>query len=271
MEKKIIMETNNLFSLENKNILLTGATGHLGTSIAWTLARVGANVLINSKTKKKCEELVKKIKEKNLKAELADFDITNKNDIENYAKSISNLAIHCLINNAYTGKSGTIKSSDSKSYLESYNVGLISVHNLTSKLLKNLKLAVKKSGDASVINIASMYGLVTPDLRIYDTPKKSSPPFYGATKAALIHWTKYAASEFGKENIRFNSISPGAFPSRLSKKKSPNLIKRLNYKIPLGRIGKPIEVVGSVILLASKAGSYINGSNICIDGGFTSQ
>ncbi len=264
------MDNNKLFSLENKNILLTGATGHLGTNIAWALAQSGANVLINSKTKKKCIELVEKIKKKNLKAELAYFDIANNKKILNYVNSISNLAIDCLVNNAYAGKSGTIKSSNSNNYLESYNVGLIGVHNLTSKLLKNLRLAVKNSGDASVINIASMYGLVAPDLRIYDNPKKSNSPFYGATKAALIQWTRYAASEFGKEKIRFNSISPGAFPSSLSQKKSPNLIKKLNYKIPLGRIGEPIEVVGSVILLASKAGSYINGSNICIDGGYTS-
>jgi NAD(P)-dependent dehydrogenase (short-subunit alcohol dehydrogenase family) len=259
----------NLFSLKGKNIFLTGATGHLGKPIAWELARAGACVFINSRSEKKCLNLVNEIKSKNLKAETAAFDITDKNAISNFAQTRSNLPIDCLINNAYAGTSGTIKSSDSKSYIESYDVSVVSAHNLTTQLLKNLRLAVKKSGDASIINIASMYGLVSPDLRIYRSSKNSNPPFYGAAKAALLQWTKYAACEFGSEKIRFNAISPGAFPSPSVQKKTPDLIKNLNNKIPLGRIGQPRELTGIVVMLASKAGSYITGANICLDGGLT--
>tara|TARA_E500000331_G_scaffold282840_1_gene276577 strand:- start:47 stop:862 length:816 start_codon:yes stop_codon:yes gene_type:complete len=269
VEKKLIMNINNLFSLKNKNVLLTGATGHLGTSLAWGLADAGACVYINSRSKKKCLDLVNKIKDKNLKAESAVFDITNKKLISKFAKLIKNLPLDCIINNAYSGASGTIKSSDNKSYIESYNVSVVSAHNLINGLINNLRYAVKISGDASFINIASMYGLVSPDLRIYGSPKDSNPPFYGAAKAALLQWTRYAACEFASEKIRFNSISPGAFPSLISKKKHQYLIKKLNYKIPLGRIGQPQELIGAVVLLSAKSGSYITGSNITLDGGLT--
>lgn len=257
------------FSLKGKNVLLTGATGHLGQPLALGLAEAGANVLVNSKSKKNCVSLVNKIKSKNLKAELANFDITDLKAISKYVKYISKIPIDCLINNAYAGIGGTIQSSNPESYLTSYNISIVSVHNLTTKLLNNFRLAVNKSGDACIINIASMYGIVSPDLRLYESPEGSNPPFYGAAKAALLQWTKYAACEFGSENIRVNAISPGAFPSTFVQKNSPELIKKLNNKIPLGRIGKPTEITGIVVMLASRAGSYITGTNITLDGGFT--
>lgn len=263
------MNKKNLFSLIGKNILLTGATGHLGKPIALELAQAGANVLINSRTKKNCLELVNSIKSKNLKAEIAAFDVTDKSSILKFANKRSDLPIDCLINNAYSGEGGTIESSNSKSYLKSYNLSVISAHNLTSSLLKNFRLAVKKSGDASIINIASMYGLVSPDLSLYRSAKTSNPPFYGTAKAALLQWTKYAACEFGSEKIRVNAISPGAFPSILVQKKSPSLLKKLNNKIPLGRIGQPKEITGLVVMLASDAATYITGANITLDGGWT--
>lgn len=210
-----------------------------------------------------------KIRSKNFKAEMASFDVTSKKAIEKFIKPKTSLPIDCIINNAYSGVGGIVKTSDHKSYIKSYNISVVSAHNLTVGLIKNLRNAVKKSGDASVINIASMYGLISPDLRIYGSIKGSNPPFYGAAKAALLQWTRYAACEFGSEKIRFNAISPGAFPSSSVQKKTPNLIKKLNYKIPMNRIGQPSELTGVVIMLVSKAASYINGANICVDGGMT--
>lgn len=261
---------NNLFSLNKKNILITGATGFLGKPIALTLAQAGANVLVNSRSKSDCDKLVNLINKKNLRSQPASFDITNKNAISKFASSISKMPIHGIINNAYNGKGGTIETSDSESYFSSYDLSVVSAHNLTLELLNNLRMAVKKSGDASIINIASMYGLISPDPRIYISFKNTNPPFYGVSKAALIHWTKYAACEFGHEKIRFNAISPGAFPSTYIKKKSPQFINKLNKKIPLGRVGRPNEITGIVLMLASKASTYLTGENIVVDGGWTS-
>lgn len=263
------LKFNEMFGLYNKNILLTGATGHLGKSIALALASAGANVIVNSRSEEKCSLIVNELRYKGLKAESAVFDVTDKEAISNYFSEKRDFPLHCLINNAYLGGAGTIKSSESIDYLASYNLILVSTHNLMRHALGNLRRAVENSGDASVINIASMYGQVSPDLRIYSSEKKSNPPFYGAAKAALLQWTRYAACEFGPEKIRINAISPGAFPSISVQNESPEFIEKLNGKIPLGRIGQAQELTGVVIMLASQAASYITGTNISVDGGWT--
>ena len=205
-----------------------------------------------------------------LLAEKAVFDVTNQSEIDKFFVKRASKPLHCLINNAYSGAGGTIEHSSAEAYTKSFDVGLTSAHRLIIASLSGLRSSVKEIGDASVNNIASMYGMVSPELRIYDTPESSNPPFYGATKAALIQWTRYAACEFGTEGIRVNSISPGAFPSQSAQEKAPDFIERLTRKIPMGRIGKAEEVCGSVIFLASMASSYVNGANIAVDGGWTS-
>jgi len=257
------------FSLSDRTVLLTGATGYLGISMAWSLAKSGATVLINSRSEENSERLVQELQRANLLAEKAVFDVTNQSEIDQFFIKRKNQPLHCLINNAYSGSGGTIECSSAEAYTKSFDLGLTSAHRLIVASLSGLRSSVKNIGDASVINIASMYGMVSPELQIYETAEGSNPPFYGATKAALIQWTRYAACEFGPEGIRVNSISPGAFPSLSVQEKDTNFIKRLERKIPLGRIGQAEEVCGAVVFLASKASVYVNGANIAVDGGWT--
>jgi NAD(P)-dependent dehydrogenase (short-subunit alcohol dehydrogenase family) len=263
------MSNLDKFSLSGRNILLTGASGYLGTAMAWSLAECGAKVLINSRSDTNSENLVHDLRTAGLLAEKAVFDVTNQSDIDQFFIKRGNEPLHCLINNAYGGSGGTIECSSAEAYKTSFDVVLTSAHRLLVACLSGLRSSVKEIGDASVINIASMYGMVSPQLRIYETAEVSNPPFYGAAKAALIQWTRYAACEFGYEGIRVNSISPGAFPSQSVQEKDPDFINRLERKIPMGRIGQAEEVCGSVIFLASKASSYVNGANIAVDGGWT--
>lgn len=259
----------NIFSMAGKNVLVTGATGHLGKSIVWALAAAGANVLVNSRDSLRCDDLVRLIRAKGLLAESASFDVNNEEAVTEFF-SQQNLILSCLINNAYSGEAGTIESSNLNSYRSSYEIALVSAHSLLVRALPVLRESVKTHGDASVINIASMYGLVSPDLRVYDSPENSNPPFYGAAKAALIQWTRYAACEFGPEGIRVNAISPGPFPSQKVQTETPGFVSKLVTKVPLGRIGDPNELGGPVVFLASKASSFVNGANISVDGGWTS-
>jgi NAD(P)-dependent dehydrogenase (short-subunit alcohol dehydrogenase family) len=149
-------------------------------------------------------------------------------------------------------------------------MSVIGAHNVFINALPALRRAVKSRGHASVINVASMYGVVSPDLSVYKTPESSNPPFYGAAKAALIQWTRYAACEYGRENIRFNSVSPGPFPSAQVQADAPDFVRTLSQKVPLGRVGQPGELVGIMVFLASSASSFITGANIPVDGGWTS-
>ena len=114
-----------------------------------------------------------------------------------------------------------------------------------------------------------MYGLVSPKPENYKNfNKMSNPPYYGAVKAALIQYTKYAAVNLAKYNIRVNSISPGAFPNLLTQK-NKNFINKLKKNIPLNRIGKPNDLKTSIVYLCSKNSSYVTGTNLIVDGGWT--
>lgn len=259
-----------IFSLKGKTALVTGATGHLGVSMAFTLAEAGANVLINSRSYERSEELVARLRAEGLQAEGAVFDITSPDAVGRFVTSMQERPLHILINNAYVGGAGSIELSGTGAYAASYDVTMIAAHRLLQSLLPHLRQAVHETDDASVINVASMYALVSPDQRIYDSANGVNPPFYGAAKAALLHWTRYAGCEFGKEGIRVNSISPGPFPSDAVQDKDPAFIKRLSNKVPMERIGLPADIKGPTLFLASSASSFVNGANIVVDGGWTS-
>ena len=180
-----------------------------------------------------------------------------------------NEPLHILINNAYVGGAGSIECANEAAYTASYDVTLVAAHRLLVAMLPNLRQAVQQCGDASVINTASMYAMVSPDQRIYQTANAANPPFYGAAKAALLQWTRYAACEFGKEKIRVNSVTPGPFPSSAVQATNPAFIEKLAAKVPMGRIGAVNEIKGPILFLASPAASFVNGANIVVDGGWT--
>lgn len=256
-----------MFNLSNKHILLTGATGYLGSEISFGLAELGGVIHVNSRTKEACESLVNNIKSRGFRAICASFDVTNDDAVQEYANSIDQLDV--LINNSYAGGGGTLQSSSIDDYLNSYKSSVAASANLIKLLEPHLTKSALDSGNASVINIASMYGMVSPDARIYKTDAGTNPPFYGAAKAALIQLTKYAACELATRNIRVNCISPGPFPKN-AQSELPDLINKLISKVPMGRIGLPSELIGPIAFLASDASSYVTGVNIPVDGGWTS-
>lgn len=258
-----------IFSLADKTVLLTGATGYLGQAMAQVFAEAGAQVLVNSRSLDRCGVLVSKLTSLGLNAEAAVFDVMSSAAVEAFAKRMEGRPLHVLVNNAYFGGAGSIESSNNDSYTSSFEITVGATHRLVKSLLPNLRASVKESGDASVINLGSMYGVVSPDKRIYENQLTVNPPYYGAAKAALLQWTRYAACEFGKEGIRFNSVTPGPFPSKDVQATAPAFIEKLALKVPLGRIGMADEIKGPILFLASPAASFVNGANLAVDGGWT--
>ena len=257
------------FSLTGKTALLTGATGYLGEQMAMALGGAGARVLVNSRSRESAASLVERLKQKGYTAEPLVFDVTDTGEVAESMKTLEGQALHILINNAYAGAGGTVETTQASQYADSYEMVVSVAHRLLQISLPDLRKAVQQEGDASVINIASMYGMVSPDHRLYDSPPGTNPPFYGAAKAALIQWSRYAACEFGKEGIRVNSISPGPFPAESVGKTNPAFIKKLASRVPLGRIGQAQELQGPLLFLASPASSFVTGSNLVVDGGWT--
>ena len=258
-----------MFILKNKIILVTGATGYLGSVISEGLAKAGAKVYINGRTEDSVNKIVDSLIKKGYQAKSAIFDITNYKQVDKFFSNFNEEVIDALLINAYNGKGGTTATSSIQDFRDSYEISMVATHNLFQKSLPYLQPAKNKNGDASVVNISSMYGMVSPDISIYDSENISNPPFYGAAKAALIQWTKYTACEFAQKGIRVNSISPGAFPPIAVKKNYLNMYKAIENKIPMKRVGSPEELIGPVVFLVSESASFVTGINLPVDGGWT--
>ena len=263
------------YALRQKRILITGATGHLGSAMVGALAEAGAHVLINARTEVRCHELATQICSQGYSAEAAVFDVRSPKAVSEFFASQTGLPLHGLVNNAFAGagaggvSGGGIEESNDESFVFGFDIALVAANRVMRGSLGCLREAVRLAGDASVINIASMYALVSPDQRIYGSRQGVNPPSYGVATAALLQWTRYAACEFGAEGIRVNAISPGAFPPTTVQEKHPELMEKLKSRIPLGRIGCADEIKGPTLFLASRLSSFVTGANIVVDGGWT--
>ena len=128
---------------------------------------------------------------------------------------------------------------------------------------------MRKVGGGSIINIGSMYGIVSHYPDVYENISKPLDVTYTAGKAAIIHMTRHMAVYWAKNNIRVNCISPGPFLQGDAPQRMPELVERISRKVPMGRFGQPWELKGATAFLASEASSFMTGHNIVIDGGWT--
>jgi NAD(P)-dependent dehydrogenase (short-subunit alcohol dehydrogenase family) len=256
-----------LFSLKNKTVFITGGTGHLGTGMCEALAELKANIVIGSRDKEKSELSAKKLSEEfGVKASGVQIDITNPESIEKALSFIEETygGLNVLINNAWSGKKNTFESISMDDWKYDIDVCLNGVFYTTKKAAPYLK---KTQG--VIVNIASMYGHVAPDYRMYVGTDHANPPSYGAAKAGVIQLTKYLASFLASDGIRVNAISPGPFPFG-DILRNEEFIGALDAKTMLNRIGNPEDLKGIIALLCSDASSYMTGQNICVDGGWAS-
>jgi NAD(P)-dependent dehydrogenase (short-subunit alcohol dehydrogenase family) len=260
------------FRLEGRVAFLTGATGHLGKSMARALVEAGAHVVLNARTKDNLAALAQELQESGHSASIACFDVTDevaaRNQVAEIAAKYGRLDI--LVNNASAGRTGTINSATAEDFERAYRINVVAAFQLLQLSLPLLKESAKRSiGGASVINIASMYGTVSPDPSIYGVSGANNPPYYGAAKAGLIQLTRYTACHLAPDRIRVNGISPGPFPAAHYLERDPAFSSQLISKVPLHRIGNPDELQGPLLFLASDASSYVTGVNLAVDGGWT--
>jgi gluconate 5-dehydrogenase len=171
-------------------------------------------------------------------------------------------ALDILVNNAWSGNKSSWESINDNDWDHDIEMCLNSVFRTTKAAFPDLK-----NTNGVILNIASMYGHIGPDYRIYDGKQFANPPSYGAAKAGVLQFTRYLASFLSPHKIRVNAISPGAYPHPETQKHK-EFMERLGSKNPMNRIGYPHELKGAVALLCSEAGSYITGQNICVDGGW---
>lgn len=265
------MSCSKLFDLTGRVALVTGAVGYLGRAMVAVLADAGATVVLNDKNEKTLKEFTADLNEKNIDAYALPFDITNKEEcleaFDAFGRKWKRLDV--IINNAYSGPTGTVDTASIGDFENAYSHSVTAPFYIVQQFRPLLKKTAEANiGGASVINIASMYGMVSPDPAIYGDSGQNSPPFYGAAKAGLIQLTRYLACHLASENIRVNSISPGPFP-KIDKKSQREFYLKLCRKNPMNRVGCPDELRGPVLFLASDASSFVTGINLPVDGGWT--
>lgn len=248
------------FNLNNKNILITGGSGFLGSQIVDAFVNEQSNVYIIDLKKPK-KKLAKYFKS----------DITNENDLKevlNYFKK-KKLKIDALINNAAIDYSPK-KSKNNHLRLENFSNDLWDKDLSVS--LKGSYLCTKVFGSymakfrkGTILNVSSDLGIIAPDQRIYNKSNFIKPITYSVVKHGIIGLTKYTASYWGKKNIRCNAIAPGGIFNNQDK----SFVSKINKLIPLGRMAKKKEYNGLILFLCSDLSSYFTGSVLVADGGRT--
>jgi len=267
------------FSLEDKTAIVTGASGHLGKAFTEALLTAGAKVDIYGRDQKIVDYhsyLIEIYGSDKVDYHKVDFHDEHGLRAALHDTIKKNESIDILINNAYefsklTGfndDSGRVENISKAQWIRSFESGVF----WAAAAIQIIGEQMKQQRAGSIINISSMYGLVSPHPSLYEGSSAFNPPSYSVVKSALIALTRYTAAFYGSYNVRCNAIAPGAFPNvETNSYNSPDqkLLDRLAQKTVLNRYGDPEDLKGPAIFLASDASNYITGHTLVVDGGWT--
>jgi NAD(P)-dependent dehydrogenase (short-subunit alcohol dehydrogenase family) len=263
-----------LFSLNNKTAIVTGALGLLGKKHCEALATAGANVVVADMNESAAKSFAESLGQNHLGLQV---DVTSENSLKAAKDAIlskygsidilvNNAAINDMFENPGLAKElSAFENYPLDAFKKSLDVNVIGVF-LASQIFGTV---MAEHGSGSIINIASTYGVVGPDQSIYrdecgeQTFYKSA--VYPVTKGAVVNFTRFLAAYWGHKGVRVNTLSPGG----VENSQNEFFIQNYSAKTLLGRMAQPTDYQGALIFLASDASAYMTGANLIVDGGWT--
>ncbi|EUC36214.1 hypothetical protein COCVIDRAFT_22009 [Bipolaris victoriae FI3] len=255
------MENSTLFDVSGKVVLVTGGAKGIGRMISEGFVRNGATVFVSSRDAKACEAACKEMNALGKgKADFIAADLYKEDAAAYIATELGKRTtkLDVLVNNSGSNWGESYDKYPSAAWDRVLNLNLKRVFQLTQAVTPLLEAAATPSSPARIINIGSVDGLRVPALETFA---------YSASKAGLHHMSRVLASHLGKRGITSNTIACGPFQSKMMKATLEKYQDVITGGIPLGRIGTPEDVAGTCIWLSSRAGSYVNGATIALDGG----
>lgn len=252
---------HELFDLTGRVVLITGGTGHLGSAMSRALAEAGATVVIASRDANRAKVAAAALPGDHCGVALDHMEPAVLE--RGFAEAVSLKGrIDVLVNNGHEAQPTDWTTVTAEQFTR--QLANATGYFLLARLLRNH--AVERQASASIILLGSMYGQVASYPDAYDGVCPASPVAYHALKGGIVHLTRHLAAYWAADGVRVNCLSPGPFPTE---KAPPEMVERLTTKLPMKRMGRPHELKGAIVFLASDASSFMTGQNLTIDGGWT--
>ncbi len=249
----------DLFSIAGKTALVTGGSRGIGFMIARGFVEAGAKVYISARKADTCEAAAAELSQSGTCIALP-ADLSSEAEARRLAAAIAarEPALHILVNNAGANWGAPLAEFPDAAWDKLLALNVKAIFHLTRALLPQLEKAASAADPARVINIGSIDGLHVPDLETYA---------YSTSKAAVHHLTRVLAKKLAPRRITVNAVAPGPFESKMMEQTLKSFGELIVASCPLKRIGEPEDMAGVAIYLASRAGAYVTGAVIPVDGG----
>lgn len=256
-----------LFNLSGRVALVAGGAGYLGVPCCAALAHHGATVVVADRRLDAAQKAAEELAEEGLTVHPVCLDIANEDSIHSVVKDVRERfgRLDVAINATAFSSGEALERMTRAQWEQGLQVTLTGAF-LFSRAAGQIMV---DQGGGSIIQFSSMYGIVSPDPRMYEPPVGVNPVDYGVSKAGLLQLVRYQAVMWGPKHVRVNAIVPGTFPHPGSPYSTEAFQQKLAAKTPLGRVGKAREIAGAVVYLASDASSYVTGTQLVVDGGWT--
>lgn len=253
--------SDGLFSVEGKVAVVTGGSRGIGLMIARGFVQAGAKVYISSRKAEVCDQAAASLSADGV-CRSVPADLSTSEGLQHLAATVQaeDPSVHVLVNNAGATWGAPLEEYPDSAWDKVWAINTKAIFQLTVALLPALRAAATTEDPGRVINIGSVDGIKVPGTENYA---------YSASKAAVHMLTRHLAHRLAPEHITVNAIAPGPFESKMMAfaLDNPEIRGAIARSVPLGRIGTPEDVAGTSIFLASRAGAYLTGTLIPVDGG----